>query len=83
MTGTVKIGFISLALAAGITFSATAQMLPLEEVTLYTSGVAEYVHRGVPDETGVIALSVVGDRIADVVRSVTVLDAGGRPVTDI
>jgi hypothetical protein len=57
--------------------------LPLREVTLFTSGVAEYVHRGTLGADGTISITIPRDRMADVVRSLTVVGASGNPVRDI
>ncbi|MFW5795586.1 MAG: hypothetical protein ACOCV0_00145 [Alkalispirochaeta sp.] len=58
----------------------TGQEIPLRSVTIFTSGVAEFVHEGTPDEAGRIVLSVPRSRMADVVRTLTVLDGEGRAV---
>ncbi len=57
--------------------------LPLRDVTLFTSGVAEYVHRGTLGADGTISITIPRDRMADVVRSLTVIGAQGNPVRDI
>ncbi|MFA7566383.1 MAG: hypothetical protein WCY01_05100 [Alkalispirochaeta sp.] len=57
--------------------------LPLRQVTLFTSGVAEFVHHGTVGDDGTVNISIPRDRMADVVRSLTVIGTDGNPVRDI
>jgi len=70
---TVAVAFAAIAPLSG-------QELPLRSVTLFTSGVAEFVHEGIPDDEGRIVLNIPRSRMADVVRTLTVLDNTGRVV---
>lgn len=52
----------------------TGDNLPLKEVTLYSSGVAHYVHEGTVSGSGDIELLFSPDQINDVLKSLTVRD---------
>lgn len=58
----------------------TLSALPLEGVTLYTSGVGEFVHRGEVSGSGSLAVSVPADAMSDVIRSLTLIDHDGGTV---
>lgn len=60
-----------------------AAALPLEEVTLYTSGVGEFVHRGDVTGSGSLSISVPVSSMSDVLRSVTVVDHDGGSVDSV
>ena len=51
---------------------------PLRAVTLYTSGVGLMVHAGEADEEGDVRLHVRRDRVADVLKSLTLLSSSQR-----
>ena len=54
--------------------------LPPVEVTLFTSGVGEVVHRGEVSDSGTISLAVPADQMSDVLRSLTLIDLDGGTV---
>lgn len=56
---------------------------PVTEITLFTSGVAEFIHRGQPDADGLLTLPIPATEMSDVLRSITVLDSEGRAVEAI
>lgn len=54
--------------------------LPLEEVTLYTSGVGEFVHRGSVNGSGTLSIMVPVGSMSDVMRSLTLIDHDGGSI---
>ena len=63
---------------AALTTSLSA--LPLEDVTLYTSGVGEFVHRGKVTGSGTLVVNVPADSMSDVLRSLILIDHDGGTV---
>ncbi len=62
---------------------AGAAAIPLEEVSLYTSGVGEFVHRGEVEGSGTLTISVPAGSMSDVLRSLTVVDHDGGAVSAV
>lgn len=54
--------------------------LPLEEVTLFTSGVGEFVHRGTVEGSGTLSIPVPESQMSDVLRSLTMIDRDGGTI---
>lgn len=51
--------------------------LPLRSVTLLTSGVGEFVHRGTVSGSGTITFTVAREEMSDFLRSLTLIDHDG------
>lgn len=51
--------------------------LPLRSVTLLTSGVGEFVHRGTVSGSGTLTFSVAREEMSDFLRSLTLIDHDG------
>ncbi|QSH91650.1 DUF4139 domain-containing protein [Treponema medium] len=58
--------------------SFSADDIPLKKVTLYSSGVAHYVHEGTVADSGNIALLFSPAQINDVLKSLVVMDPGAK-----
>ena len=58
--------------------SFSADDIPLKKVTLYSSGVAHYVHEGTVAGSGNIALLFSPAQINDVLKSLVVMDPGAK-----
>ena len=56
----------------------SADDIPLKKVTLYSSGVAHYVHEGTVAGSGNIALLFSPAQINDVLKSLVVMDPGAK-----
>ena len=56
----------------------SADDIPLKKVTLYSSGVAHYVHEGIVAGSGNIALLFSPAQINDVLKSLVVMDPGAK-----
>ncbi|TVR71090.1 MAG: DUF4139 domain-containing protein [Spirochaetaceae bacterium] len=76
----VLVSLVAFILTLGPGSAGSLAALPLEEVTLYTSGVGEFVHRGPVTGSGMLSISVPAASMSDVLRSVTVLDQDGGTV---
>ena len=63
--------------------SVSSDELPLRRVTIFTSGVAEFVHEGRLTGAETIVLPVPEAHMSDVIRSLTVIDSGGGEVRSI
>ncbi len=63
--------------------SVLSDELPLRRVTIFTSGVAEFVHEGRLTGDEMIVLPVPEAHMSDVIRSLTVIDSGGGEVRAI
>lgn len=60
--------------------AALVSALPLEEVTLLTSGVGEFTHRGTVTGSGTLTIPVPQSQMDDVLRSLTIIDLDGGTV---
>ena len=63
--------------------SVSSDELPLRRVTIFTSGVAEFVHEGRLTGEEAIVLPVPEAHMSDVIRSLSVIDSGGGEVRSI
>ena len=59
----------------------TAEHIPLTKVTLYSSGVAQYVHEGTVVGAGTVELLFSPAQINDVLKSLTVTDPNAKTLT--
>lgn len=70
-----------LALSLLLVIPAMAGAIPLTEVTLFTSGVGEFVHETTVVGNGTLELTVTLDAMDDVLRSLTIVDRDGGTVS--
>lgn len=74
---------VRLCVVLAVTGNLAAQELTLREVTLFTSGVAEFIATGEPDRDGALRLRVARDQMDDVIRSLTVIASDGSAVRGV
>lgn len=72
---------VGLALSLFLTISVTVWAIPLRSVTLFTSGVGEFVHETTVIGSGSMELTITRDAMDDVLRSLTVVDRDGGTVS--
>ncbi len=64
-------------------FSRSRETIPLREVTLYTSGVAQFLHRGIVTHDGEVTIDIPKDQMVDVIRTLTVIGSDGNPIRNV
>jgi len=70
-----------IALSLAMAIPAIAGAIPPSTVTLFTSGVGEFVHETTVTGSGTLELTVTLDVMDDVLRSLTIVDRDGGTVT--